>query len=161
MRRNAETTDLDQLASLWHQGWHDAHAQIVPPELTAVRTLANFRERLEAGLADIRVIIADGRCAGFAMLRDDELYQFYVAAEARGKGIAAELMADAEAQLLERGVRTTWLSCAIGNDRAARFYEKSGWRRAGIIEYTMETSAGPFRMDVWRYEKKLDHPIDF
>ena len=28
-------------------------------------------------------------------------------------------------------VEVAWLACAIGNDRAARFYEKSGWRRAG------------------------------
>lgn len=53
---------------------------------------------------------------------------------------AAALIGDAEARLAERGVETAWLACAIGNHRAARFYEKS---------------AGIFPLEVWRYEKRL------
>ena len=62
-------------------------------------------------------------------------------------------MADAEARLAAAGVVTAWLACAIGNDRAARFYEKSGWRRVGVVVEPAETSAGPYPMEVWRYEK--------
>jgi hypothetical protein len=36
-------------------------------------------------------------------------------------------------------VKTVWLACAIGNDRAARFSEKSGWRRAVIVAYDADT----------------------
>jgi ribosomal protein S18 acetylase RimI-like enzyme len=89
------------------------------------------------------------------MLKGDELYQLYVSAEARGTGVAAALIADAEARLAAHGVRTAWLACAIGNDRAARFYEKSGWRRAGTVVSELDTPAGIFRLDVWRYEKDL------
>jgi hypothetical protein len=32
--RAAEEVEIDQLAKLWYDGWHDAHAQIVPAELT-------------------------------------------------------------------------------------------------------------------------------
>lgn len=48
-----------------------------------------------------------------------------------------------------------WLACAIGNDRAARFYEKNGWRRAGTIINEADTERGPFPLEVWRYEKPL------
>jgi ribosomal protein S18 acetylase RimI-like enzyme len=89
------------------------------------------------------------------MLKGDELYQFYVAAEARGSGVAAELMDDAERQLAAGGVSTAWLACAIGNERAARFYEKRGWRRVATMTYEAETSEGPFPIDNWRYEKDL------
>ena len=51
--------------------------------------------------------------------------------------------------------RTGWLACAIGNDRAARFYEKNGWRRTGTIVNDAETLQGPFPLEVWRYEKAL------
>jgi ribosomal protein S18 acetylase RimI-like enzyme len=40
--------------------------------------------------------------------------------------VAAALIADAEAMLAEHGVEMAWLACAVGNNRAARFYEKSG-----------------------------------
>jgi hypothetical protein len=62
-------------------------------------------------------------------------------------------MTDAETRLAKGGFDIAWLACAIGNDRAARFYEKSGWRR--VITYQAETSAGTFPLEVWRYEKNL------
>ena len=64
-------------------------------------------------------------------------------------------MADAETRLRESGVEIAWLACAIGNERAARFYEKSGWRRAGVVVSEVETSDGLFPLEVWRYEKSL------
>jgi hypothetical protein len=39
--------------------------------------------------------------------------------------------------------------------RAARFYEKSGWRLAGTFVMLSETSNGPFPVDQWRFEKRL------
>ncbi len=84
----------------------------------------------------------------------DHLVQLYVSAQARGTGAAAALMADAEARLAEAGVEIAWLACAIGNERAARFYEKCGWRRAGTVTYQPDAS---YRtpLEVWRYEKPL------
>jgi hypothetical protein len=53
------------------------------------------------------------------------------------------------------GVWVAWLACAIGNERAARFYEKRGWMRAGNMINELETPGGRFRLKVWRYEKRL------
>jgi hypothetical protein len=64
-------------------------------------------------------------------------------------------MTDAETRLAKGGFNIAWLACAIGNDRAARFYEKSGWRRVGVVAYQAETSVGTFPLEVWRYEKNL------
>ena len=40
--RPAEPTEIPELAALWHQAWHDAHAQIVPTELTRLRPVDTF-----------------------------------------------------------------------------------------------------------------------
>jgi GNAT superfamily N-acetyltransferase len=154
--RPVDVDDLDPLAELWHEGWRDAHDAIVPAALAELRTLESFRARLEAARSDIRVVGPRGRPLGFTMLKDDELYQFYVARAARGTGLAAVLMADAERQLGARGVQTAWLACAIGNDRAARFYERQGWQRTGVVVNLAETERGPFPLEVWRYEKPLN-----
>jgi ribosomal protein S18 acetylase RimI-like enzyme len=65
------------------------------------------------------------------------------------------LISDAEARLAEHGVQTAWLACAVGNDRAARFYEKSAWRLTGTFLSSVETSSGLFSLEAWRYEKRL------
>ena len=153
--RSADERDLDQLAQVWFDGWHEAHAQIVPPELTRLRTIENFRDRLRAALPDVRVVDASGAPVGFSVLKGDELYQLFVSAPARGSGIAAALITDAELRFRAHGVETAWLACAIGNERAARFYQKCGWHRVGTMLNQVETSAGTFSLDVWRYEKRL------
>jgi len=156
--RPAVESELDQLAQVWFDGWHEAHARIVPAELTRIRTLPSFRQRLHAALAYTRAVGAIREPLGFCVVKDDEVYQLFVSKQARGTGVAAALLSDAEARLSANGVATAWLACAIGNDRAARFYEKSGWHRAGTIVNLAETSAGAFALDVWRYEKSLSNP---
>ena len=151
--RPPDVSELDHLAQVWHQGWHDGHGHIAPAGLVKARTLEQFRARLAAALADTFVIGPKGAPDGFFMLKGDELYQFYVARAARGSGVADALMEAAEAELARRGIATPWLACGIGNDRAARFYDKRGWVNARTQTNRLETPEGVFEIEVWRYEK--------
>jgi GNAT superfamily N-acetyltransferase len=156
--RAAEQAEIDTLAKIWYDGWQDAHAEILPEELARVRTLESFRDRLHTALPDVRVAGAPGEPVGLCIVQGDELYQLYVSARSRGSGVAQALVADAEARLSENGVATAWLACAIGNQRAARFYEKCGWRRVGNMINQLDTPNGIFSLEVWRYEKPLKRP---
>ena len=153
--RKAEASEIGALARLWHAGWQDAHAAVLPPELARLRTLESFEERLGDMLPDVRVVGDRGAPLGFCAIRHDELDQLFVAPDGRGAGIAAALVADAEARLAAHGVETAWLICAIGNHRAARFYEKCGWHLAATAVHRLSTIAGPFDLEAWRYEKRL------
>jgi len=153
--RSARDSEVDALAHLWYAGWQDTHAAILPVELARLRTLDSFRDRLSANIRNVRVAGSSSQPLGFCMLKADELYQLYVAPAARGSGIAAVLLNDGEAWLKSRGVQTAWLACAIGNDRAARFYQKNGWNRVGNMLLQVETTDGDFPLEVWRYEKDL------
>ena len=153
--REAITEDIETLAQIWYEGWRDAHAAIVPEELAKIRTLDNFRERLPGLLAETRVIGDIGNPLGFSVTKDDELYQLYVSRDARGTGSAQKLIAEVEQRLASRGIKTAWLGCAIGNDRAARFYEKSGWHLARNYVSELPVPDGIFKLEVWRYEKEL------
>jgi GNAT superfamily N-acetyltransferase len=153
--REALHSEIDALAKIWYDAWQDGHAEILPAELARMRTLESFRERLEAALPRVRVAGPIGTPLGFCIVTRDELDQLFVSAQARGTGVAAALLADGEDRLSKSGVKTAWLACAIGNDRAARFYEKSGWHRVGIMVHHPETPDGNFELEVWRYEKPL------
>lgn len=153
--RPIESGDIAGVAQLWWRGWQDAHSRILPAELARLRTLASFEDRLRAAGQDARLVAPSGSPLGFYLLKGDELNQFFVAEEARGTGLAAALIADAEDELSGRGIALAWLACAIGNDRAARFYQKAGWKLAGEVVINMKTSEGGFDLKVWRYEKRL------
>lgn len=152
--RPAQESEVDRLATIWFDGWQDAHARILPAELAAIRTWESFRERLLEALPRTGAIGPVGAPLGFYIVKGDELYQLYVAGLARGSGAAAQLIAAAEDRMAGDGVEVAWLACAIGNDRAARFYEKRGWFRTGTIVSVLDTPAG-FPLEVWRYEKRL------
>ncbi len=156
--RNAEEEEIDKIAKIWFDSWRDAHVDILPAEFTRARTLKSFRDRIAASLDSVRVVGHPGHPAGFAMVKGDELNQLFVAASARGSGAAAALIADAEARLIENGAGTAWLACAIGNERAARFYERHGWRRVGNMISHLHTIHGDMDLEVWRYEKELRPP---
>jgi ribosomal protein S18 acetylase RimI-like enzyme len=154
--RTVQESELDALARLWYDSWQDAHARIVPAELTRLRTLGSFRERLQTTRTDVRVIGPPGAPLGFCQIKEDELNQLFVAPQCRGAGVANTLLADGEARLAAHGVKTAWLACAIGNTRAARFYEKCGWHLARNMISELDTPEGRFNLDVWRYEKGLE-----
>jgi GNAT superfamily N-acetyltransferase len=148
-------SDIEPLSHLWHRGWTEAHAHLMPPLFGQLRTPERLVVRLREHRRHLRVVGPSAEPSGFCIVKDDELYQLYVAANARGSGASVALIADAEIRMAARGIETAWLACAIGNDRAARFYEKSGWSRAGKVISMLETPAGPHPYEVWRYEKRL------
>ena len=147
--------DQGALARMWHQGWGDAHAGVVPEPLARIRTLAEFRSRIAADPASFLVVGAPGAPQAMIRIVGDELDQFYLARELRGTGAARKLMAAAEAEMAARGVREAFLKCSFGNDRARRFYLKAGWTDRGARPATVDTAAGPMVLDVWRFEKTL------
>ncbi|MBW8882562.1 MAG: GNAT family N-acetyltransferase [Asticcacaulis sp.] len=153
--RAAIGSDIPVLARIWFDGWHKAHDDTLPAELRQYRTEASFTERLRAGLADVRVLVRDGVPVGFGLLRGNEINQFYVALDLIGSGAAAALMADAEASLQARGFQVGILNCAVGNDRAVRFYEKSGWHSAGLVDIQVDAGGRRFPLTALRFEKRL------
>ncbi|MEO0915115.1 MAG: GNAT family N-acetyltransferase [Pseudomonadota bacterium] len=154
--RKAGEADIAGIAHLWHAGWHDGHAAVVPDALVALRTPESFADRTRAHLAGMRVALLGDQLAGFFLLKGNELNQFYVAADARGRGVAQAMMGEAMRVLRAAGVERAWLYCAPGNARAERFYARCGWENMGQETVGFETSAGPFELPVIRFERALD-----
>src|SRR5262245_57052468 len=92
--RSADAAEIDHLARLWHDGWHRAHASLVPQELIRLRTPESFRQRLAAAFPNVHVAGPLGAPLGFYALKGDELSQLFVSPEAHGSGVAVALIAD-------------------------------------------------------------------
>lgn len=150
--RAATEGDISAIAQLWHMGWHQGHAAVVDADLVRLRTPQEFVSRTAAHLVACHVAVIEGAIAGFYMLKEDELYQFYVGVEHQGSGVAGALMAAAEVALAGR---LAWLACSVGNERAAAFYRKAGWEHVRTGPYVVETSEGPREVQEWRFQKQL------
>lgn len=146
----------EQICTIWESGWHEAHSEIVPQRLCELRTTKSFSQRTADNLGNTHVAVGKALVLGFCMVREDELYQMYVSPKARGTGVAQALMSDAENRIRVNGHDMAWLACAVGNDRAARFYEKSGWINGGPEVVDLDTSTGAFALEVWRFERSLN-----
>jgi putative acetyltransferase len=154
--RAAVDADMAAVADLWHEGWHTGHAGHVPDGLTAQRTLAAFHERTPRRVADTTVALDDtGALLGFVMVVGDEVEQVFVGPAARGSGLAAVLLAEAERQVAAAGHASAWLAVVAGNARARRFYEKSGWVDEGDLPYEVTAGGQTFTSPCRRYVKAV------
>ncbi|WP_433009162.1 N-acetyltransferase family protein [Kribbella sp. CA-294648] len=153
--RAATAGDADAIASIWYSGWPDGHLGNVPDELVAIRTEESFWERVPDKIADTTVAVVGEQIAGFVMVVADEAEQVYVSKEHRGTGVAAALLAEAERLVKANGYDEAWLAVANGNDRARRFYERSGWTHAEEFDYPAPTDNGPIAVACHRYVKQV------
>jgi hypothetical protein len=72
--RPPDEGEIDQLATIWRDAWHKAHAHLMPPGLTSARTLANFAARLPPLFPDTRVAGSRGAPLGFCILKGDAVF---------------------------------------------------------------------------------------
>jgi ribosomal protein S18 acetylase RimI-like enzyme len=62
-----------------------------------------------------------------------EIYALYVDPGRYGGGLGRMLMAHARGRLKEQGFEAAVLWVLQGNERAARFYEREGWKPDGAV----------------------------
>jgi RimJ/RimL family protein N-acetyltransferase len=102
---------------------------------------SRWASEMENPDVDVHVIADDeGRIAGFAAVRDNELLHFGTAVETWGTGLAAAAHAKLLKRLAATGVPTARLRVLEQNHWACRFYEKQGWHPT---DRTSRTSSPP------------------
>ena len=156
--RPATAEDIDAIATLFHQGWHDVHPGRVPDGLTERRTSQAFHDRVAQRVAETdetTVAEVDGAIAGFVMVSGDEAEQVYVDRAFRGSGAAALLLSEAERQIAAGGHDVAWLAVVRGNARAQAFYAKQGWVDEGDFDYPVTALGEHYISPCRRFTKRV------
>ncbi|OBH66640.1 GNAT family acetyltransferase [Mycobacterium intracellulare] len=116
------------------------------PQNIAAFVAANLlAERFADHLADphraVLTAALDGRIIGYAMLIREsdaaELSKIYVLPDYHGGGVSTALMDRALDTAGEWGARRVWLGVNRANQRAQRFYAKSGFRINGTRTFRL------------------------
>lgn len=139
----ADSADAAELADVAAQTFPLACPPTAAPENIASFVAANLStERFAEYLADphraILTASLGGRIIGYAMLVRGsadgdaaELSKIYVVADHHGGGASSALLDRALATAQEWGAPRVWLGVNRANERAQRFYAKSGFRING------------------------------
>jgi GNAT superfamily N-acetyltransferase len=155
---SAKAADHGKIVQLWHQGWHEAHAALVPPEVLSFRTEDHFATWLKEA-NDTFYVATDGtQCLGFVSVKAAEVVKLYVGRPARGTGAAHALLSFAEKLLSASGVTQAELLCTAGNSRAETFYLREGWRLTDTYQEALWMPKGvnrQFIVPTHRFQKAL------
>ena len=152
-RATTDSVDADELAAIAAQTFPLACPRSTPPDNIASFIDTNlsptrFAEYLSDPQRAILTAQQDGRIIGYAMLirgvSDDpdvqqavavrpaaELSKIYLLPEYHGAGVSTALMELILATATEWRVRSLWLGVNQENQRAQRFYVKSGFKITG------------------------------
>jgi RimJ/RimL family protein N-acetyltransferase len=140
--RAASSADVPAIVDVQHAGALRSLTHIFPQDTYPFpRAAVESRWLAEVADPDVAVYVIerdDGRVAGFAAVRGNELLHFGTAVQMWGTGLAATAH-----DLLIEEIRATdephaRLRVFVDNHRARRFYDKLGWRCTGL------TSRSPF-----------------
>lgn len=133
--RRATLGDLDLLHELV-----DELEAVLPPEPYSEDSWDEDRPKVEAMVRDGVAAIAeeDGRARGYVLARfrgSDRVFvsDLYVREDARGQGLAKQLLAVVVADALERGATHLVLEVATRNDGALSVYRRLGFEEASKV----------------------------
>jgi GNAT superfamily N-acetyltransferase len=144
--RWARTEDAEAIARVHVDSWRVTYRELLPAEVLAEldlpRRTREWRERLRAGSLPTLVAERGGEVLGFCTLalpaRDAEepdwvaeIPALYVDPRHQREGIGSRLLGAALAEMRAQGFREAILWMLAGNEGAARFYARTGWRDDG------------------------------
>jgi ribosomal protein S18 acetylase RimI-like enzyme len=147
--RDARRGDELAVAEVHVRSWQEAYRELMPAEFLAALDPRDRAQRYEfegeeaapttvvavaAGAGDVEPVVG---FVTFGRSRDEdtvgmgEIYALYVDPARYEGGLGRMLMAHARRRLKEQGFEAAVLWVLSGNERAATFYEREGWRPDG------------------------------
>lgn len=151
--RRATIEDANLLADIGARTFLDTFAKDNTAEDMAMYLASSFSPSLQAEeltnpLITFLVAEIDGITVGYAKLISGstaeatertsiELNRIYVTQDWIGKGIGEAILSACVEEAKQRGNERMWLAVWEKNERAQRFYEKSGFRVAGKKKFEL------------------------
>ena len=163
--RDARRGDEPAVAEVHVRSWQEAYRELMPAEfldgLDPRDRAARYEFDGREGAPTTVLATAGESLAGFVTFgpsRDEdavgmgEIYALYVDPGRYHGGVGRLLMAEARRRLVEAGFRAAVLWVLQGNDRAAAFYEREGWKPDGA---TREEQPYGILSEVRRFRRVL------
>lgn len=141
IRRIRETDSREELSRVYEESWKQAYRGIIPQTYLDAIPHEQWAKKPDADGMHTLVVLEDGNIVGtssFCRSRFQdtadfgEIVSIYFLPGYMGKGFGKPLLEAAVAELSALGFRDVFLWVLEENGRARHFYEKCGFRCAGI-----------------------------
>jgi [ribosomal protein S18]-alanine N-acetyltransferase len=123
-----------------------------PPGISYSKTM--LRYYLAQPGAECLIVTDSGKIVGFLISEENpplgHIITLDVAQSHRRQGVGSLLLAENEAHMVFRGVRTVLLETGTANEAGIAFWERHGYRREAVLK-----NYYPGRLDAFEMRKKL------
>ncbi len=131
--RDGKLSDAADLAALMCElGYGTAGAEM---ESRLISILKDLRYKTLVALNDDKICGMIGTVSASSYLHNDltgRIIALVVSRESRRRGIGARLIAEAEKNLIQRGITRVTVTARFEREKAHQFYEKLGYARTGF-----------------------------
>ena len=131
--RDGKLSDAAGLAALMCElGYETAGAEM---ESRLISILKDLRYKTLVALNDDKICGMIGTVSASNYLHNDltgRIIALVVSRESRRRGIGARLIAEAEKNLIQRGITRVTVTARFEREKAHQFYEKLGYARTGF-----------------------------
>jgi len=131
--RDGKLSDAAGLAALMCElGYETAGAEM---ESRLISILKDPRYKTLVALNDDKICGMIGTVSASSYLHNDltgRIIALVVSRESRRRGIGARLIAEAEKNLIQRGITRVTVTARFEREKAHQFYEKLGYARTGF-----------------------------
>ena len=131
--RDSKLSDAAGLAALMCElGYETAGAEM---ESRLISILKDPRYKTLVALNDDKICGMIGTVSASSYLHNDltgRIIALVVSRESRRRGIGARLIAEAEKNLIQRGITRVTVTARFEREKAHQFYEKLGYARTGF-----------------------------
>ncbi len=131
--RDGKLSDAADLAALMCElGYGTAGAEM---ESRLISILKDPRYKTLVALNDDKICGMIGTVSASSYLHNDltgRIIALVVSRESRRRGIGARLIAEAEKNLIQRGITRVTVTARFEREKAHQFYEKLGYARTGF-----------------------------
>jgi ribosomal protein S18 acetylase RimI-like enzyme len=131
--RDGKLSDAADLAALMCElGYETTGAEM---ESRLISILKDLRYKTLVALNDDKICGMIGTVSASSYLHNDltgRIIALVVSRESRRRGIGARLIAEAEKNLIQRGITRVTVTARFEREKAHQFYEKLGYARTGF-----------------------------
>jgi GNAT superfamily N-acetyltransferase len=147
-----QSSDIEIVADLVNQIWHETYDAHLPPDICAERVPAVFADIFKSRMNTSSIARLGTSIIGYADTVSNVIDNLWVDERYRRRGIGSKLLQAQLEKLKAKGLQSAQAGCETFNKSAIGFFENHDWQ---VLDETVEAIATGVNIGVIVYGKRF------